>query len=166
MRPQDIVILLKLVAIGNNKWFMKDLSIELKISQSEVSESLNRSMLAGLISASKNKIMTNALLDFLIYGIKYVYPVKPGSIGRGVKTAHSAPPLDKMIRSDDIYVWPWAYGEARGQYVEPLFWSVPEVCQKDKKLYILLSLVEAIRIGKAREHNLAVIELKSLLSEK
>ena len=38
MRPQDVVILLKITAKGNNPWLMKDLSSELEISASEVSE--------------------------------------------------------------------------------------------------------------------------------
>ena len=38
MRPQDIVVLLKIAAKKNAPWMMKDLAAELKISPSEVSE--------------------------------------------------------------------------------------------------------------------------------
>ena len=43
---------------------MKDLAIELKISGSEVSESLNSSAQAGLISPGKKNLMYSAILDF------------------------------------------------------------------------------------------------------
>lgn len=42
MRPHDIVVLLKIAVKGDKSWLMKDLSFELGISASEISESLNR----------------------------------------------------------------------------------------------------------------------------
>ena len=99
MRPQDLPILLKIISSNKKKeeWQMKNLAFQLGISQSEVSESLNRSMEAGLIDESKKIVNRIALVEFLIHGIKYVFPQKPGAITRGVRTAHSAPPLDKKI---------------------------------------------------------------------
>ena len=160
MRPQDVVILLKIAAKGKQEWYMKDLAHELGISQSEVSEGLNRSMLAGLLAADKRKLMKSALLEFLQYGLRYVYPQKPGAIVRGLATAHSAPPLNEEISSEEKYVWPWAQGQDRGQSIEPLHPSVPEACQKDKQLYELLALTDAIRLGRAREQKLAIAALK------
>lgn len=161
MRPHDIVILLKIAAKGNSKWFLKDLANELNISNSEVSESLNRSKFAGLLSADKQSLMKNALLDFLQYGLKYVFPQKPGAITRGMATAHSAPPLDMVISGEETYVWPWAHGQTRGQSIEPLHKSVPDACTKDKELYGLLALTDAIRVGRIREQSLALEELKN-----
>ena len=57
MRPHDIVVLLKIAAKGKKTWLMKDLSYELGISASEISESINRSVIAGLISYDKKKLM-------------------------------------------------------------------------------------------------------------
>jgi len=55
MRPQDIVILLKIIALGKGTWQLKDLARQLFISLSEVSESLNSSQLAGLIDYVRKK---------------------------------------------------------------------------------------------------------------
>jgi hypothetical protein len=44
MLPQDIPILVKIAAKDQEPWMMKDLTIELGISPSEVSESLNPSV--------------------------------------------------------------------------------------------------------------------------
>ena len=163
MRPQDIVILLKIATYGDNDWYMKDIANDLLISPSEVSESLNRSVLAGLISNNKKRLMKSALYDFIVYGLKYVYPAKAGALVRGIKTSHSAPPLSDEILSDEIYVWPYVEGDIRGFAIEPLHPNVPKACLKDSRLYELLALVDAIRIGSKREYNFAVNELKRRL---
>ena len=163
MRPQDVVILLKIAAKGKADWYMKDLAYELGVSQSEVSESLHRSALAGLLATDKRTLMKGALLEFLQHGLRYVYPQKPGAITRGMTTAHSAPPLLDKVSSQEVYVWPWAKGQQRGQCIEPLHPSVPDACQKDTKLHELLALADAMRVGKAREQKLAAEALRERL---
>ena len=163
MRPHDIVILLKIVSYGHDNWLMKDLGYDLFISLSEISESLNRSVLSGLLSNNKKRIMKSSLLDFLTFGLKYVFPQKPGSIVRGLKTSHSALPLSTIILSDEIYVWPYSEGNSKGFSVEPLHPNVPKACLNDSKLHELLSLVDAIRLGNKREFNIAVEGLKQRL---
>jgi len=160
MRPHDIVLLLKIVAKGEEQWYMKDLAHELYISQSEVSESLNRSVIAGLIANNKKKVLFSAMQEFIFYGLKYVYPQKPGAMVRGVVTAHSAEPLANHIQSEQEFVWPYAKGEDRGFAVGPLHPNVPKACLEDKRLYELLALIDAIRLGNVREQNLAMDELK------
>ncbi|MCM4156886.1 hypothetical protein [Gramella sp. AN32] len=163
MRPHDIVILLKIAAKQDETWYMKDLSYELGISASEVSESINRSVIARLIFPDKKRLMKTAILDFLQYGLPYVYPQQPGALVRGVATAHSAPPLNKVIESQEAYVWPYGKGDLRGQSIEPLHPNVPEACLKDEKFYELMSLCDVLRVGKVREKNLANEELKNRL---
>ena len=79
---------------------------------------------------------------------------------RGIPTAHSAAPLNLEIQSDENYVWPYAKGKTRGQAITPLYKSVPEAVQRDKMLYELLALVDAVRVGKVREQKLAMELLK------
>ena len=160
MRPHDIVVLLKIVTKGKQNWFMKDLSYELHISASEISESLHRSSIAGLIGSNKKTLMRLALIEFLEYGIRYVYPQQPGAIVRGIPTAHSGPPLNEIILSKEQYVWPYAKGQTRGQSIEPLYATVVKAVQNDKTLHELLALVDALRVGRAREKEIAINELK------
>ncbi len=164
MRPHDVVILLKIIAKGDKPWFNKDLANELYISQSEVSESLNRSKIAGLVSGDKKQVFKAALLDFLKYGLRYVYPEQPSSSVRGVLTSHSAPPLNEVIQSEQDYVWPYALGSNRGFAIEPLHRNVPKACLEDAKLHELLALADALRVGRARERNIAVKELEKRFS--
>ena len=159
MRPQDIVILLKIAIKGTQPWTMKELSQELEIIASEVSESLNRSSIAGLFLHNK-QLMRQGLIDFLQYGLRYVYPQQPGALVRGVPTAHAAPPLSSEIMSDAPYVWPYHDGNVRGQAIEPLYPSVPVACLKDQAFYEVMALCDALRVGRAHERNLAIEELK------
>lgn len=161
MRPHDIVVLLKIAAKGNSSWLMKDLSYELGISASEVSESLNRSVIAGLLFPDKKKLMKLALLDFLEFGLRYVYPQKPGALVRGIATAHTAPPLNAAIVSEEPYVWPFGEGNIRGQAIEPLHPKVPEASLIDIEFYQFMALCDSLRVGKVREKNIAIEELKS-----
>ncbi|GAB3332668.1 hypothetical protein GCM10027299_39430 [Larkinella ripae] len=172
MRPQDVMILLKVSAhiknrpgklFFNSPLIKKNIATELGISPAEVTESLARSAYAGLYDSTNKQVRSLALLDFLQYGLKYVFPQQPGAIVRGIPTAHSAKPLSAIISSTEVYVWPNADGPARGQAIEPLYHTVDIAIKNDEKLYELLALTDAIRIGKSREVNIAVEELKKRL---
>ena len=59
MRPQDIVVLMKIISMGNQSWQLSTLSNSLIISISEISESLNRSKLAKFIDYEKNDLFSS-----------------------------------------------------------------------------------------------------------
>lgn len=160
MRPHDIVVLAQLANLNNSDWLMKDLAYSLKISSSEISESLNRSAIAGLVSANKKSLMKTAFYEFIIYGLRYVFPQRPGALTGGIATAHSALPMKKFIISDEPYVWACSEGDLRGQMLIPLHPNVPNACLKNPGLYEILSLIDVMRIGKAREMEIAMNELK------
>lgn len=161
MRPQDVVILLKMIAFGKEPFLLKDLSIQLGISSSEVSESINRSVLAGLVAEDKKTPMRKVIYDFLIYGLPFVFPQKPGAIVPGIPTAHSAPPLNKEFKNSEMYVWQDAKeGKVRGQMIEPFHHGQLKAAKEDKRLYELLALADALRVGRLREKKMAEVELK------
>lgn len=161
MSPQDIVVLLKIIAYGDEIWFQKPMAEALCMSQSEVSKSLARSKYAGLLDSKGKKVFRAALFDFLQFGIRYTFPQHPGAVVRGIPTSHSASPLNKNIQSSDQYVWPSGKGTVKGQSITPLFPSVTEAVQNDFQLYELLALVDALRVGRARERAIALEELKT-----
>ena len=163
MRPHDIVILLKIASKKDNDWLMKDLAIELGISGSEVSESLHRSSMAGLIAKDKKRLMKRSILDFLEHGLRYVYPQQPGAKVRGVPTAHAAPPLNQEIESEEAYVWAYGEGTVRGESIEPLHPKVPKACLMDPEFYEYMALCDALRVGRVREKNQAIEILRKKL---
>jgi len=160
MKPQDVLLLLKIVSLKDAQWNQNAIASDLCISQSEVSEATKRMKMAGLLDVKGKKVMRLALFNFLQYAAKYVFPVMPGALVRGIATSHSAAPLNQEIISEESYVWPYAKGSERGQAISPLYPSVVEAVQKDKNLYELLILVDALRVGKAREREMAIVILK------
>ncbi len=165
LKPQDVVVLLKLVVLGKDKWTYQRLAVELSISQSEAHAGVRRAVAAGLMSdvtTASGRPIRAALLEFLIHGVKYAYPPQRGALTRGVPTGYAAPPLKEIIVApgEPPPVWPDAEGPVRGYAFAPLYPSVPAAAKLDQKLYELLALVDAIRDGRARERELAVKELK------
>ena len=60
-------------------------------------------------------------------------------------------------------VWPDEEGTLRGQALYPLYPSAPLAARRDPRLYELLVLVDAIRMGNMREQQLAEDLLKERL---
>jgi hypothetical protein len=160
LKPQDILLLLKIVCYGHEQWNQKPIAISLGMSQSEVSEAVARTKYAGLLDAKGKNVMRLALMDVLQFGVKYFFPQQPGAIVRGIPTAHSMEPLSQEIESHEKFVWPSPTGELRGQAINPLYPSVIKAVKNDIKLHELLALVDSIRVGKVREQNLAIEFLK------
>lgn len=160
MKPQDVVLLLKIISIQHDNWTQSEVAKSLEISQSEISESVGRMQFAGLLEPTGKRVMRRSFMDFLIHGLRFVFPQQPGAIVMGIPTAHSAPPLSEAIDSSQAYVWPSDKGKTQGLAIQPLFPSVPNAAIRDQKLYELLSLVEGLRVGRARERELAIQELK------
>lgn len=166
MRPQDIVVLLKLAIHEKKPMTYRDLSYELDLSLSEVSESLHRSQVAGLIDAEKKKVHRLNLFDFIKHGLRFVFPQIPGTLVTGIATSHSHPRfIDKFVGTDPGFVWPDSKGDARGLALSPLYKGVPNASRKDEQLYLLLAAVDMTRIGKPREVKEALKVINQALLE-
>jgi len=108
-------------------------------------------MIARLISPDMRKVQKNALLKFIDNGIGFVFPVEIGAIVRWLATAHSAPILQEFFVSKTVYVWPDPHGNSKGEAISPLYPNQVKAALLDENLYQMLSLLDAIRIGKPRE---------------
>jgi len=160
MRPQDIVILLKIITIQKSDWQYRDLASALCISISEISESLHRSHIAGLVDESKRRVHRQSLMEFIEHGLHYVFPQVPGTLVTGVPTAHSHSFFKNHFESEIMYVWADINGSDRGLAIIPLHKGVTEAVMKDEKLHKLLACIDVIRIGRIREVKLAIKELQ------
>ena len=165
LKPRDIVVLLK-VKISKNRWTYKELAKSLGISASEVHVSLKNCDQSGLYVDRSRRVLNSSLKEFLIHGIRYSFPAKPGALVQGIPTAHSADPLKGMlmVNEENAYVWYSGNGQTRGQAIEPLHKCVPQAVQKDLELYQLLSLVDGLRVGRAREQDFAAEELGRMIA--
>jgi hypothetical protein len=166
LKPQDVLVVLKLAAHPEADWSYPKLAADLSMSASEVHSSVRRAARSGLLlDNERHTANRKALLEFLVHGIKYVFPAERGVFTRGLPTAHAASPLKEQFAPNDEPppVWPDPEGPVRGQELEPLYRSVPKAARGDQRLYELLALVDAVRGGRARERELAVKELRNRL---
>lgn len=168
LKSQDIVIVLKLVTLGDRRWSYPSLADDLFMSPSGVHAGVKRAVESKLIDPKKKRPRIKAVGEFLVHGVKYVFPPRRGSLTRGMPTGYSAPPLkDEIVQSTEHPpVWPYAQGEVRGYEFSPLYEKVPMAAEKDFQLYELLALVDAIRGGRARETLIAIEALKERLERK
>ena len=139
----------------------KHLAQELYLSTAEISNSLMRNANAGLLDMENKKVRSAALLEVLRYGVPYFFSQVPGGISRGMPTAHSHDYFKDKIISNEIYVWPDAESSVHGFCINPLYSGAINAAKKDCMLYLYLSLVDVLRIGKAREKEIAIEKLKT-----
>ena len=169
LKPQDVVILLKLVAIGKADWSFSTLSAALFMSPSEVHAGIHRAIAAKLATKGIGRVSPaiRSLEEFLIHGLRYVFIPDRGEITRGMPTLHAGPPLSKMLipSNDAPPVWSDPEGNVRGQSFSPLYKSVPKAPKQDHQLYELLVLADAIRGGRLREHEIAINEISKRLKD-
>jgi hypothetical protein len=168
MLGQDIALLLKICLLEGPKILSKKLAEELFLSSAEVSKSLKRCKEAGLLYRSdlEKRVNRSALLDFLAYGMRHVFPPRRGALVRGLPTAAAAEPLKSRFVDDGEPppVWPYPQGTVRGLSFSPLYKSAPKAALFDPRLYELLALCDAIRSGRTRERILAVELLRKALN--
>ncbi len=151
------------------RYSVRALAKETGISKSQVSLALQRCMQVGLARKDRRinvpRANLRALFNFIAHGVRYVFPAKPGEITRGIATTFAAPVLEGQLYSagELPMVWPDARGNSKGQAIDPLFKSVPYAVRRDRDLYAMLALVDAIRVGHPRESKLAAERLAAYL---
>src|ERR1700730_674894 len=138
LKPQDIVVLLKLLSYGDDRPPYAQMGEELFLSPSEVHASVKRAKEAHLIvgldpdEATPNKA---AVLEFLVHGLKYSFPPERGELARGIRTSYAAEPWKQKVSvgNEPPPVWPSPEGTVRGYSLKPLYKTVPKAAQADQK---------------------------------
>ncbi len=165
LRPLDIVVALAIHDIAVAPWTYATLAGQIGISDSQAHTAVKRMVGAHLLDGVSRAIRARNLLEFIEHGIRYAFPVEPGPFTRGIPTGASAPPLDAFLRRDSTgeLVWPDVLGTVMGQSITPLHPTVPTIAKTHPSFHQVLALVDALRLGGARERELAVKELRSRL---
>ncbi len=170
LKPQDLVVALKLVL--DRTVTFGSAARDLNLSVSNVHSSVERCVRAGLLHGadrraplSSHRPVVAAIQEFIVHGARYAFPPVRGSTTRGVPTAHGAPPLSEQIgdtSGDPPPVWPDSSGKVRGVALCPLYSGAPAAAANDERLRELLVLIDALRVGRARERELA----KQMISDR
>jgi hypothetical protein len=175
IKSQDIVVLAKLIAnFSDPHWSQNGIAVDLCLSPSQINSAIKRLLYAGLLTSYKPPQKPQPILDacneFFTYGIKYIFPAKLGAITRGVRTSYAGPSFENEISlgSEAFPVWSYGEGQDRGAALKPLYHTVPESVIKhpDPIFYDILTLIDAIRSGRARERQIATHKLSTILKSK
>src|SRR5271155_1316254 len=102
LHPQDILVMLKLLATRFQPWTYAQLGEDLGMSASQAFTSIARADTAHLLDAAatqppqgrKGRALLpepnrNNLKEFLVHGVKYAFPVERTGATRGVPTAEA-----------------------------------------------------------------------------
>jgi hypothetical protein len=162
----DVLVALKFVAHPGSAFSVRQLGHELGISKSAVAYSCCRLHALNLVKeeGGTRRINRLALRDFLENGVQWVAPARLGDFELGLPTAHSADAMARnFVGDDDPVVMPLAHGPARGRAVSPLHPLAPKAAAQDERLHRLLAIVDGLRIGRARDRQVASKELRCYL---
>lgn len=153
LKPHDVSVLLARAL--NPGATYRDLAAAVGMSVGEAHNATKRLLSARLLRKESGAINVRGALEFLTYGVPYVFPGELGPETRGVPTAYSAPPLSEEVHGARPVVWPSADGLVRGDSLAPLCAHAPQTMEAHPALYRLLALVDTLRVGRARERDLA-----------
>lgn len=172
LKPQDLLVLLKVAAHPPQRWTYAELGKALSLSASEAHASVKRAVASGLAVASGRgewSPVRPSLLEFVLHGARYIWPATPGPVKRGVPTAFGVEPLASQLTvgSGEAPVWAHPTGTAKGPTLSPLYRTAPQAALADPALHRLLALLDALRAGRARERSLAaqLIEVELMRPE-
>ncbi len=160
LKPQDLLVLLKVAAHPPQRWPYAALGEALSMSASEAHACVKRAVASGLAVAPSrtewSPVRPN-LLEFMLHGVRYIWPAVVGPVKRGVPTAFGAEPLVHQLAAapGEAPVWAHPDGTAKGPTLSPLYRTAPQAALADPALHRLLALLDALRTGRARERSLA-----------
>lgn len=167
LKPQDLVVVLKICVNLQHNYLLARLASELYMPLSVVHGCIKRGEQARLLSRSSGSVraLRPAVEEFVIHGAKYAFPATLGSQTKGIPTAIASPALRPFFATDSLApVWPHPEGSAYGPALIPLHPSVPQACKSDETLLAALTLLDALRAGAAREREMAESILKEMFA--
>lgn len=169
LRPADLLVMFKAAAHPDQRWTYAALAESLGMSASQVHRSVQRAVTAGLAVMRGRgdwSPVRPALIEFAVHGVRYVWPVQPGPVKRGVPTSFGVAPLASRVvaAEGDAPVWAHPAGSHKGPTLLPLTRAVPQAALADPALHRLLALLDALRAGRARERQMAERLLTDSLS--
>ena len=171
MHPGDVAIALQLATLTNQR--LADIAVATIRSIGEVHNAVRRLSMARLLKPDSRQIVLEPLLGFIRWGVPYAFPAVVGGTTIGVATARMATP-DTSVGASTVpgeitrveFVWPAGDGSARGQALAPLYPNAPQLVTGNPTLFSLLSMVDLIRVGGAREAAAATDAIAVALSQR
>ncbi len=159
LKPQDLAMAFKLVCLGRKRLSYVELAEVMHLSQFEAHACMVRLTSARLLTEVDDmpSLVMAAFRPMVLHGAPYFFPAVRGEITMGFPTAYGIEPLkSQVLFADELPpVWPHADGPVRGSILLPLYPKLPLAAARDQPFYTLLALFDALRIGQAREREMA-----------
>jgi hypothetical protein len=160
--PLDIVVALRLTESAGT---YAQVAEELNVVPSQVHLAVRRLSIAGLLRPGARSTNARSLLELLVHGIRFVFPVTKGPLTVGVPTAYSAPPLSAEVDAIDVLVWPAPLHATavQGFSIAPLFRAAHTLIDRSPRTYQLLAVTDTLRLGDASMRLIASARMAQLL---
>lgn len=157
------MVLLGLLQHPIGDWTVRSLAKELGLPSASVQRSLDRLAATPAFDAHRRRVSLGACDELFDHALRYLAPAKAGGETRGLGTSWAALPLSEHLAPADEPppVWPDPQGGLRGLEVTPLHPAVVSLARSDPRMYELLALVDALRLGDTRTRGLAVELLRA-----
>lgn len=155
----DVLVLVWLTA-HPGPWTFRSVGRDMGMDIAALHRSVGRLKGAKLLDSNRQPNRAN-VEEFLLHGVSYVIPGNLGAEGRGIPTAWGVEPLrDALAGNGPSPVWPSPAGTSRGPVLEPVSEAAVALASSHPEMSQWLGLVDAIRVGRARERELAASELR------
>lgn len=170
LKPQDVVLMLKLISKGDSDWSQGSLAGELCMSPSEINGGIKRARACGFLDlhddGRRHRVRKQRLKEFMLSGLKYVFPAQRGQPSVGMVTAEASDIFHQHLPSESPFlpVWPVEHGKFAGYSLQPLYPSVPRAAANDPVLHDLLAIADVLRDWENPHHKLAQTLLTERLS--
>jgi len=117
LKPQDVMIALKIVAMNQREWKYSEAALELNMSPSEVHAGVRRlkkcSLLTELAMGTGGAVQKmhlpeiRSLKEFLRYGLRHVFPAVLGEPALGLPTSYGVSHLFDGAGADTSFIPVW-----------------------------------------------------------
>ena len=163
LKPQDILLALKLLSPEKNTQSYSALARSVGLSKTEVAKSLERLVESRLIRSGTLVPYRSAISNVLIKGVPYFMPAPSGDAeGQemavfGVATGQQVALLPQLNTETVPVVWPAENGQDSGYALTPICPEAPEAARQDPFVYRLLALTDLVRSHRSslRERSVA-----------
>lgn len=170
LRPSDIVTALE-IAVSPGAT-LAELAHNSAKSIGETHNAVRRLAQSGLLLPDRRITAVDPVLQFIRWGVPYAFPAILGGPAIGYPTAvirgdprvpNSAPGASGDAPDKAEYVWPWAEASVAGTALTPLFPAAVRLVDRNPRLASILSHIDLVRVGSARERDAAIDALAQAL---
>jgi len=177
LKPQDIMIALKLITMHGRDWKYSEAALELNMSPSEVHSGIKRlkkcSLVTELVMGSGVYVQKmhlpdiKSIKDFIYYGIRHVFPAVIGEPVKGLPTSFGVEHLYEGFEHNYplIPVWEYPGGDYTGVSFKPIYSSAPQAGVNDFTLYQFLALTDSMRMDDANVRHYSWQKLNLMIGE-